>query len=403
MNRSVLMVTWACLLVLAWFPGLAGASSANMGDRFHPFGLAEDQTVGKIEPVAFFYGAMPTGVTVSKKGRIFVNFPQWGDVVTATVAEVKKGKTVPYPDAGVNNCADKAQKDCFVAVQSVVVDPRDRLWVVDTGSIAFGPTTYGGPKLVGIDLKTNQIFKWIIFSQDVVPPASYLNDVRFDLSRGSDGFAFLTDSGGGGPNGIVVVDLGSGQYWRRLANHSSVKPVKGFLPMVEAKPLMLRLPDPANPAPLEVGSDGIAISNDGKKLYYSPLTSHHLYSVSVDALVDQAISDNDVAATVVDYGDKGCASDGLESDSQGYVYLSDIEHNAIHRMLPDKGQAGIETIAHDPRMLWPDTLSLAHDGYLYFTANQIERQPVHTGGPDLRDKPYVIFRIKVNADPVSLK
>ena len=54
-------------------------------------------------------------------------------------------------------------------------------------------------------------------------------------------------------------------------------------------------------------------------------------------------------------------------------------------------------------MLWTDTMSLAHDGYLYFTANQIERKPVHTGGPDLRDKPHVIFRIKVNADPVSLK
>lgn len=31
---------------------------------------------------------MPTGVTVSHSGRIFVNFPQWGDDVTATVAEV---------------------------------------------------------------------------------------------------------------------------------------------------------------------------------------------------------------------------------------------------------------------------------------------------------------------------
>ncbi len=33
-------------------------------------------------------GPMPTGVTVSHSGRIFVNFPQWGDDVTATVAEV---------------------------------------------------------------------------------------------------------------------------------------------------------------------------------------------------------------------------------------------------------------------------------------------------------------------------
>ena len=52
-------------------------------------------------------------------------------------------------------CDKENQKDCFVSVQSVVVDPKDRLWVLDTGSIGFGPTTFGGPKMVGIDLNTN--------------------------------------------------------------------------------------------------------------------------------------------------------------------------------------------------------------------------------------------------------
>jgi len=54
-------------------------------------------------------------------------------------------------------------------------------------------------------------------------------------------------------------------------------------------------------------------------------------------------------------------------------------------------------------MLWPDTLSLAKDSYLYFTVNQIHRQAVHTGTKGLREKPYVVFRVKVDADPVALK
>jgi hypothetical protein len=41
---------------------------------------------------------MPTGVTVSTTGRIFVCFPRWGDDVHAAVAEVKKGEIAPYPD-----------------------------------------------------------------------------------------------------------------------------------------------------------------------------------------------------------------------------------------------------------------------------------------------------------------
>jgi hypothetical protein len=54
--------------------------------------LPSEEPVGTLEPVAHFDGAMPTSITVSQKGRIFVNFPKWGDEVPFTVAEVKDGK-----------------------------------------------------------------------------------------------------------------------------------------------------------------------------------------------------------------------------------------------------------------------------------------------------------------------
>ena len=120
--------------------------------------------------------------------------------------------------------------------------------------------------------------------------------------------------------------------------------------------------------------------------------------LSVDALVDQSKSGADVAATVKDLGEKGGASDGLESDAQGRVYLSDYEHNAIRRLTLANE---IETLMHDPRALWPDTLSLAADGYLYFTANQLQRQAVFHNGQDLRQKPYVLFRIKVDGTRIQ--
>ena len=82
---------------------------------------------------------MPTGVTVSQGGRIFVNFPRWGDKVDYTVAEVKNGRTVPYPNAEINRPNTNRQSESLISVQSVVVDPRDRLWILDTGSINFGP------------------------------------------------------------------------------------------------------------------------------------------------------------------------------------------------------------------------------------------------------------------------
>jgi sugar lactone lactonase YvrE len=356
--------------------------------------LARDRVIGKLEVVATFAGAMPTGVTVANSGRIFVNFPRWGDQVEYTAAELKNGKTTPYPSADINRYAETdnpAEK--LVSVQSVVVDPTgNRLWILDTGSIAFGPVAPGGAKLIAVDLANNQIVKKIVFPADVALFTTYLNDIRFDLHRGAEGTAFITDSSTPGPNAIIVVDLASGKSWRRLNNHPSTRPDPGFVPVVEGEILQFRIMGQP-PHRFAVGADGIAISADGNILYYSPLTSRHLFSVSVAALVDQSKSDAEVAATVTDYGEKGGASDGLESDAQGRVYVGDYEHNAIHR----RTSAGdIETLVHDPRLLWPDTMSLAFDGYLYVTANQLERQGVFHYGQDLRQKPYVLFRVKVD-------
>lgn len=324
---------------------------------------------------------MPTGVTVSQGGRIFVNFPRWGDKVDYTVAEVKNGSTVPYPDANINRPNTSQPSQSFISVQSVVVDPKDRLWILDTGSINFGSTSPGGPKLIGVDLQQNRIFKTILFPQDVALPTTYLNDIRFDLRRGQEGMAFITDSSEQGPNGIIVVDLASGKSWRRLNDHPSTKAVPGFLPTVEGQPLLNR-PSNQPPSRIKLGADGIAISADGERLFYCPLAGRQLYSVSVDALANEQLPDAQVAATVVNHGGKGGGSDGFESDSQNRVYITNYEHNEIFRRLP----TGVyETLVHDPRVLWPDTLSVASDGYLYFTANQLHRQARYHNGTDLRE------------------
>ena len=360
--------------------------------------LPQTQTTGELEQVATFNGPMPTGVTVSQNGRVFVNFPRWGDPVAATVAELVDGQAVPYPSAEVTALDLANAAETFVSVQSVIVDPDDRLWVLDTGSINFAPVVEGGPKLVGIDLNTNKIFKTIRFSGDVVLPTTYLNDVRFDLRRGEGGVAYITDSSGTGPNGIIVVDLASGTSRRLLNNHPSTKAQKNFLPFVEGRPLMERVPN-ESPKYLALGSDGIALGSDGSRLYYCPLASRRLYSVSTDALLDTSLTASQVAETVRDEGMKP-ASDGLEADAEGRIYATAYEQNAVARLKPN---GFYETVVSNPRILWPDTLSLAGDGYLYFTANQLHRQASYHNGQDLRVKPYSLFRVKVDAAPVRLR
>ena len=81
--------------------------------------------------------------------------------------------------------------------------------------------------------------------------------------------------------------------------------------------------------------------------------------------------------------------------------MTDPVTDSIHRWDPQTGMT--ETLAHDPRLLWPDTMSLAADVYLYVTANQLHRQPTMHNGQDGRIEPYSLFRLKVDAQPVLLK
>jgi sugar lactone lactonase YvrE len=357
-----------------------------------------DQPIGDLETVhTFDDGPMPTGVSVSAGGRIFVNYPKWGDEVPFTVAELRDGTAVPYPDQAWNSPSGDDDAKAFVSVQSIVVDPADRLWVLDTGSPLFQPTRPGGPKMVCVDLSTDTVVQTIVFEPDVALPTTYLNDVRFDLRRN---VAYITDSSDQGPNGIIVVDLASGTAWRKLHEHPSTKAEQppAFLPVVEGAPFLER-PAEGPAKPVLMGADGIAISADGSRLYYCPLASRHWYSVSTEALVDRSAGADEVAATVVDEGDKGGVSDGLETDDQGRLYLTHGEHNAILRRLPD---GTLETVVHDPRLLWPDTMSVAADRHLYVTANQLHRQAKYQGGTDRRQYPYSLFRVPIDAGPVRL-
>ena len=374
------------------------ACAQTPGPAPSPASLPAEQPIGRIEPVAYFYDAMPTGVTVSRDGRIFINYPRWGDDVPFTVAELRDGKAVAYPNAAINAYVPAHPGTTLISVQSVVVDALDRLWILDTAAPGFEEPKAGGAKLVAVDLATNEVVKTIVLPASVVLKTTYLNDVRFDLRKGKAGIAYITDSAHDGPGGIIVVDLASGESWRKLSGHPSTAADPSFIPVVEGESLAIRSQGKA-PLPVKTGSDGIAISSDGATLFYCPLSSRHLYSIPTALLLDRSVDDETVARAVVDLGEKG-ASDGLESDDKGRIYAGDYEHNSIRQHQTE----GIwKTIAHDPRILWPDTLSIASDGYLYFTANQLHRQAQFHNGEDERQKPYTLFRIRIDAGPVLLK
>lgn len=221
------------------------------------------------------------------------------------------------PSAAVN------YQNYLIGVQSVVIDSLDRLWILDTGRVLTPDNvlvfaTYGGPKLVGVNLTTDEVFQTIILPSDVAYGDSYLNDVRFDLrsniTESGKGIAYITDSSNEGHNGIIIVDLGTGESWRHLDNTLSVRVESQFLPFSWGQPIYYTSGGrPYTQIPL--GSDGIALSADGERLYYGPISSRYLYSIPTSLLRERGLTSELMAQQGVNsHGQKG-TSDGFETDS----------------------------------------------------------------------------------------
>ncbi|KIW70020.1 hypothetical protein PV04_02331 [Phialophora macrospora] len=378
-----------------------------------------------LELVHLYFDEWPTGVAVSSSGRIFSCYPLGLDSTNTRyqVAELGSNSTEnPFPSAQINSPPggavdystnppqSKGLSNYFISVQSVVVDPKDRLWVLDTGRALLSNGTLttsnpGGPKLVGIDLTNNTIFQTINFPPTVAFPDSYPNDVRLDLrasvTSSGQGIAYVTDSSSEGRNGIIVVDLGTGESWRHLNNIPQVRPEPGFYANVWGESVYM---NPGNGMPvsrLAFGADGLTLSNDGETLYFSVVSGRHLYSVPTARLRDRSVSSELFATgSVMDLGQKG-VSDGLESDSNGIVYAGSVETDSIVTFDPQNGT--VQTYVRDPRIDWTDTFSVSGN-YLYFTENQLFRGPAQKGGVDRRVKPYALYRVPLlnNASKISL-
>jgi sugar lactone lactonase YvrE len=333
----------------------------------------------ELQEVASFPDKQVTGVGVStKSGRIFVNFPYWSDDHSISVAEIVNGQPKAFPDDEWNNRGPAASH--FVCVQSVVVDDQDNLWVLDPAAPKMGDIVKGGPKLVKIDLATNQVVQTIPFGEDVAPKKSYLNDVRIDTGTNT---AFITESAKGA---IIVVDLKSGKARRLLDGHASTQPEKDLKLVVDGKALI----DQQKKTPPQIASDGIALDAKNGYLYYHALTGHSLYRIKTSFLRDEKLEKHELESKVENVGQTP-APDGMLEAPDGSVYLTDVENSALVRW--DPASKRVERIIADKRLLWPDTLSWGPKGEMYVTASQIENMPRFNNSRSTRTEPYRLWKI----------
>ena len=343
---------------------------------------AGDGTSEALSVVATFDTTQITGVAVSGDGRVFVNSPFWTDTHDISVWEVTGRRSAePYPNAEWNRRWDGTgdPAESFVCVQSVYIDPEhpQTLWVLDPASPRFAGVVEGGAKLVKIDLTTDTVARTIAFDAPVAPEGSYLNDVRVTADQSH---AFITDSNLGA---LLVVDLEDGATRRVLDDHASTAADSTYTVRVGGQAWT-----GANGETPQIASDGIALAPNDRYVYYHALTGTHLYRIPTAALTDPSLSADALADQVDDLG-ATVVTDGMIAGGDGTIYHTALEADAVIGWHPERG---LDTLAVDRRLKWPDSFAIGPGDSLYVTTSQIHLMPQYNRNSDRRTDPYRVFR-----------
>ncbi len=305
------------------------------------------------------------------KTRVFFTVHPESRPTTNKLMEIVAGKAVPYPSA-------TAQNTLFNTVLGVFVDGQHRLWTIDHGQHGFKKV-----QLLAFDLKTNKLVHQYEFPGEVGETLSFFND----LTVSPDGrYVFVADVSFFGRNpSLVVYDTQTKKSRRLLDGHPSVKD-EGYVPVTPAKKMRFFW----GAVDLLTGIDGLDISRDGKYVYYAPMGGSGLYRVPSATCVDFTKSLEDIAQSVERVADKPL-SDGIRTDEAGNVYITDVEHQGIYVVTPEKKGY---TLIKDPRIRWADGLALANDGYFYLADSDIPNQMLQSKSHMRKHAPYHIYRFK---------
>lgn len=310
-------------------------------------------------------------VAVAPDGRVFFTVHPESRPTGTKLLEFDKGKFRAFP-------SEAAQSELFDAVMGVKIDAQGRLWTLDHGQHGSGKT-----RLMAFDTRTGKTTFDYTFPKDVAPLGSFLQDLNID-AKGER--VYIADvSFWRKQPGLVVVNTQTQQSWRALTGDPSVRP-QDWIVRNPTKDMVFF----GGILALKPGVDGLALSRDGKQLFYAAMTHDTLYSVPVDA-IDTPEKAATAAQAIKAIGRKPL-NDGLATDDQGNILITDVEHGGVARMAPDGKLTTL--IRDDARIRWADALSFGPDGYLYIADSAIPDQMLQSKAHMQSKAPYYIYRFK---------
>jgi len=314
-------------------------------------------------------------VAVNRDGRLFFTVHPQARPPGNKLLEYVAGAAVPYPSVSVQN-------DLFDTVLGLAIDRFNRLWTIDHGFHGLRAA-----RLIGIDLDTNEIVHDRTFDKSIAPAGSFLQDLQ--VSADGRTVVIADASIVRKSPAIIVYDLEKDEVRRVLESHESVS----------AEPFMIRtggreMKFLGGIVALRGGIDGIALGPDW--LYYGALNGSTLYRVRLDDLRNENLTPAELANRVERFSNKPL-SDGFSIDVAENIYITDIEHNAVFVVGPERELA---TLIQSESVRWPDALSFGPDGYLYLADSALpdvilqSREHIKAAGP------YRIYRFSPGFDGI---
>lgn len=335
------------------------------------------------------------------KNTTYVTVPRWKHGVPSTLNKIvhtgHDSRLQPFPSwkmQELGNC------DSLQYVQSMEIDPEcGWMWIIDVGRVnifespdesGLGPINLCPPKLVIYDIDKDEIVRVHVFDNSVAShTTNFLNDIVIDRIHR---FAYITDARSNNSQGGIIA-----------YSYDKDKARVFWGPSTAINPRAENININNHSYIFSTPSDGIALSQDGTILFYCPLSSYAVYSVTTSLLRNFDISLLDIRSQIRLIGIRASQSDGLAFSRQQKLYFGVQSQTAVYYWdsTVDGNDSNPEMerklVANSTTMVWIDTFAFDENGYLWFTTNQLNKflagEMTFT---DSSDPNFRIIRVFVN-------